>query len=343
MLEPAGQYRRRPAIARLRGTAPCWCGSGRKFKKCHGDHRAMRRPQVRPGRVSPMLDVPSEIDRPPYALGSLPVSSTSFQLHSGESLDRLRAACRVAAEVLETVGEHVRPGVTTDELDRVAHEAYVSRGAYPSTLSYKGYPKSICTSVNEVVCHGIPDDRPLEEGDIVNVDVTAYLNGMHGDTSATFPVGQVDKTLQALIEVTREATLRGIAAVAPGRPLNSIGNAIQPFAAARGYGVVVDYGGHGIGSVFHAAPHVNHTVHDWDTVEFEPGMTFTVEPMITGGSPNHHMWSDGWTVATNDLLPTAQFEHTVIVTDTGVEILTLTARGTSPAGTLEMVAEPAAS
>ncbi len=295
----------------------------------------MRRPPVRPGRVSPMRSVPPTVTPPGYVLGSLPVTAPSFQIHRGESLDRLRVACRVAAEVLDAVGQEVRPGVTTDMLDQVAHEAYVSRGAYPSTLSYKGYPKSICTSVNEVICHGIPDDRPLEEGDIVNVDVTAYVEGMHGDTSATFPVGRVDPTLGALIDVTREATLLGIAAVAPGRPLNSIGNAIEPFAFAHGFGVVVDYGGHGIGAVFHAAPHVNHTVHDWDTVEFEPGMTFTVEPMITAGSPNHHMWSDGWTVLANDLLPTAQFEHTVIVTDTGFEILTLTAEGDSPAGVLQ--------
>ena len=281
-----------------------------------------------------MLEVPPTVTPPDYVNGTLPVTSPSFQIHSGESLERLRVACRVAAEVLETVGEHVRPGVTTDELDRVAHEAYVSRGAYPSTLSYKGYPKSICTSVNEVICHGIPDDRALEEGDIVNVDVTAYIHGMHGDTSATFPVGRVDSTLQALIDVTREAMLRGIAEIAPGKPLNSIGGAIQPYAFAHGFGVVVDYGGHGIGSVFHAAPHVNHTAHEWDTIEFQPGMTFTVEPMITAGSPNHHMWADGWTVAANDLLPTAQFEHTVIVTDSGAEILTLTGAGGSPAGTL---------
>jgi methionyl aminopeptidase len=296
----------------------------------------MRLGPVQPGRVGPILPVPEGIVRPDYVLGNLPVTSPEFQIHSGESLDRLRVACRVAAEILVTVGSEVRPGVTTDHLDRVAHEAYVGRGAYPSTLTYKGYPKSICTSVNEIICHGIPDDRPLSEGDIVNVDVTAFIEGMHGDTSATFAVGQVDETLRALIDVTREATLKGIAAVAPGRPLNAIGDAIEPYAFAHGFGVVVDYGGHGIGSVFHAAPHVNHTVHDWDTTPFEPGMTFTVEPMITAGSPNHHMWSDGWTVAANDLLPTAQFEHTVIVTDTGVEILTLTAEGDSPAGSLTL-------
>lgn len=325
----------------MRGSAPCWCGSARKFKRCHGDQRALRLRPVEPGKVAPLLGVPESIQAPDYVAGSLPVTATSFQIHRGEDLERLRVACRVAAEVLETVGREIRPGITTDRLDRIAHEAYISRGAYPSTLNYKGYPKSICTSVNEVVCHGIPDDRPLRQGDIVNVDVTAFIGGMHGDTSATFAVGEVGPVLQSLIDSTREATLLGIAAVAPGRQLNAIGNAIEPFAASRGLGVVVDYGGHGIGSVFHAAPHVNHTAHDWDTVEFEPGLTFTVEPMLTAGSPNHHMWSDGWTVATNDLLPTAQFEHTVIVTDTGVEILTLTGRGTSSAGTLETTAAKA--
>lgn len=302
----------------------------------------MRRPPVKPGTVGPVRPVPSHIRPPEYVLGSLPVTDPSFQIHSGERLERMRTACRVAAEVLREAGSRVEPGITTDELDRIAHEAYVSRGAYPSTLNYKGFPKSICTSVNEVVCHGIPDDRPLEEGDIVNIDVTAYVEGMHGDNSATFAVGRVDPTLKSLIEGTRQATLLGIAAIAPGLPFNVVGRAIQPFAFSRGFGVVVDYGGHGIGSVFHAAPHVNHTVNDWDGGEFVPGLTLTVEPMVTAGSPNHHMWSDGWTVATNDLLPTAQFEHTVMVTESGVEILTLTGDGETCVGSLEDVHRAAA-
>lgn len=287
------------------------------------------------GTVSPMRDVPSAIVRPAYLLGSQPSVSPHAEVHSGASLERLRVACRVAAEVLETVGEAVKPGVTTDELDRIAHEAYLSRGAYPSTLGYKGFPKSICTSVNEIICHGIPDDRRLVKGDVVNVDVTAYVDGMHGDTSATFAVGEVDAPAAALIDVTKEAMLAGVAAVAPGKPLRAVGEAIQPIAHAHGLGVVYEYGGHGIGTVFHAAPHINHFVEERDHMLFEVGMTFTIEPMLTTGSPNSHIWNDDWTVAADDLLPSAQFEHTVVVTESGAEILTLTRRGTSPAGTLD--------
>lgn len=286
------------------------------------------------GAVSPKREVPAAIVRPAYVLGPQPFVSPTVEVHSGASLERLRVACRVAAEVLEEVGDAVKPGVTTDELDRIAHEAYLSRGAYPSTLGYKDFPKSICTSVNEIICHGVPDDRRLVKGDIVNVDVTAYIEGMHGDTSATFAVGEVDAPAAALIEVTREAMLAGVGAVAPGKPLRVIGEAIQPLAHAHGLGVVYEYGGHGIGTVFHAAPHINHFVEERDHVLFEEGMTFTIEPMLTTGSPSSHIWSDEWTVAADDLLPSAQFEHTVVVTESGSEILTLTSRGTSPAGLL---------
>jgi methionyl aminopeptidase len=260
------------------------------------------------------------------------------QVHTGSDLERLRHACQVAAEVLSAAGKLVAPGVTTDDIDEAAHDAYLAAGAYPSTLHYKGYSKSICTSVNEVICHGIPDSRPLQRGDIVNVDVTAYIDGMHGDTSATFLVGDVDLPTVTLVDLTRQALLRGIAALGPGKDLVVIGEAIQPFAHAHGLGVIREYGGHGIGAVFHAAPHVNHTIERDRPVPLEPGMTFTVEPMLTAGTTDFHLWSDQWTVVTNDLLPSAQFEHTVIITDAGAEILTLTAEGTSPSGTLELLA-----
>ena len=236
---------------------------------------------------------------------------------------------RVAAEVLVEAGAAVTPGITTDEIDAIAHAAYIARGAYPSTLGYGTYTKSVCTSVNEIVCHGIPDDRPLGEGDIVNIDVTAYIDGMHGDTSATFAVGgfdALDEPTRALVDTTREATLAGIAAVAPGRQLREIGRAVESLASARGYGVVRDYGGHGIGEIFHAPPHVSHVDARADPLTLVPGLCFTVEPMITAGVHTHHEWDDGWTVATDDGLPCAQFEHTVIVTDDGVEVLTVTAR-----------------
>lgn len=325
---------------RRRSNDLCWCGRGRKFKRCHGEHQRFRRPPVRPGVVSPMRTVPEGIARPPYVALGRPSGPAGVQRHHGADLARLRHACRVAAEVLGTTGAAVAAGVTTDELDEVAHDTYVRLGAYPSTLGYKGYPKSICTSVNEVVCHGIPDDRPLVEGDIVNVDVTAYVDGMHGDTSATFTVGEVDAPTAALVELTRTATLLGIAAVRPGEQLSAIGEAIEPFAAEHGLEVVRDWGGHGIGAVFHAAPHVNHAIERARTIRLDPGITFTVEPMLNAGTHRHHLWDDEWTVVTDDLLPSAQFEHTVIVTETGVEILTLTETGHSPVGHLATLAAP---
>lgn len=246
---------------------------------------------------------------------------------------RLRHACRVAAEVLLVAGEAVAPGVTTDEIDAVAHAAYIERGAYPSDLHYNGFTKSICTSVNGVVCHGIPDDRHLQEGDIVNIDVTAFIDGMHGDTSATFTVGRIDEPTLALVETTREATLRGIAAVVPGEPLRRIGEAIEPFARSRGYSVVREYGGHGIGQIFHAAPHIHHHVERGDDEPFRIGMSFTIEPMLLSGGPAFTQAPDGWTEHLDDAMPSAQFEHTIVVTRSGAEILTVTADGASAAGT----------
>jgi methionyl aminopeptidase len=251
------------------------------------------------------------------------------QILEGDALERMRHAGRVGAEVLaETVAAAV-VGVTTDELDAVAHAAYVARGSYPSTLGYHGYPKSICTSVNEIICHGIPDDRPLRDGDIVNIDVTAYIDGMHGDTSATVAIGTVTPQAAALIEATRQATLAGIAAIAPGRPLQAIAEAVVAVADAHGYGIVAEYGGHGIGEIFHAEPHVNHTIVSRDRTVLVPGMTITVEPMLTTGRPGFHQADDGWTEILDDGMQSAQFEHTVVVTDDGFEILTVTADGSS--------------
>jgi methionyl aminopeptidase len=243
---------------------------------------------------------------------------------SPDVIARMRVASRVAAEVLALTGAAVAPGVTTDELDEIAHRAYIERGAYPSTLNYHGYPKSICTSVNEVICHGIPEDRPLEDGDIVNIDVTAYLDGVHGDCNATFYVGDVDAESRALVETTRQCRDLGIAAVAPGRPLNDIGRAIEGHAHAHGYGVVRSFVGHGIGEQFHISPSVPHYYSPEATTIMAPGMTFTIEPMITAGSWREKMWDNGWTAVTTDGRRTAQFEHTLVVTEDGVEVLTLT-------------------
>jgi methionyl aminopeptidase len=309
-------------VSRLRSNEPCWCHSGAKLKRCHGNHAAVRRRPVEPGRVGPLRTVPDGIQRPSYVDTGIVVPAGPQIVRSADELVALRRACRVAAEVLAETGSHVAAGVTTDELDDIAHRAYLRRGAYPSTLHFHGYRKSICTSVNDVVCHGIPDDRPLEDGDIVNVDVTAYVDGFHGDTSATFAVGALDPQTRALVDTTAEATMAGIEAVRPGLPIRAIGAAVQRVADARGFGIISDYGGHGIGRHFHAAPHIGHTDDPAATTRMVEGMVFTVEPMLTAGSQHHRRWADGWTEATVDGLPSAQFEHTVIVTADGAEVLT---------------------
>jgi methionyl aminopeptidase len=239
-----------------------------------------------------------------------------------ELIAALRRAGQAGAEVLRSVGEAIRPGVTTDELDAVCHEECIARGAYPSPLNYHGYPKSVCTSVNEVICHGIPDSRPLAEGDIVNIDVTLFLDGVHGDTSATFGVGKIDPRSADLIEVTAHCLELGIQAVAPGRPISEIGRAIQALAERQGYGVVRSFVGHGIGTVFHNGLVIPHYHDPLARTLMEPGMVFTIEPMITMGNWRHVTWEDGWTAVTADGQRTAQFEHMLVVTDHGAEVLT---------------------
>ncbi len=243
-------------------------------------------------------------------------------VRSAEVIEAMRIAGRAAAEVLAEAGAAVSPGVTTDEIDAVVHAACIERGAYPSPLGYHGYPKSVCTSVNEVICHGIPDNRPLADGEIVNLDVTLYMGGVQGDSSATFPVGQIDERSQNLISVTRRCLELGIEAVKPGRPISDIGRAIQTHAEENGYGVVRAFVGHGIGRGFHTPPSVPHYFDSRATTVMEPGMTFTIEPMITMGDWRHVMWEDGWTAVTADGRRTAQFEHTLLVTEEGAEVLT---------------------
>ena len=277
---------------------------------------------VAPGVVSPRRPVPAHIPRPEYVGRAAPVPFTGSEVKDADTIERMRAACRLAAQARELVGAHVVPGVSTDELDRLGHEFLCDHGAYPSTLGYRGFPKSLCASVNEVICHGIPDSRVVRDGDIVNIDVTAYLGGVHGDTNATFCAGDVDEESRLLVERTREALARGIKAVAPGRRINVIGRVIEAYARRFGYGVVREFTGHGIGTSFHSGlvvPHYDDPVYD-DLIE--TGMTFTIEPMLNLGSHEWTMWPDGWTVVTKDLRRSAQFEHTVLVTSTGAEILT---------------------
>ncbi|WP_446665724.1 type I methionyl aminopeptidase [Flexivirga sp. B27] len=279
---------------------------------------------VRAGRVGPRRAVPAAIARPEYVGKPAPAPFTGSEVHDPELIERIRVSARIAAQALQAAGAAVRPGVTTDEIDRVGHEFMLDHGAYPSTLGYRGFPKSLCTSVNEIVCHGIPDDRPLEDGDIVKIDITAYKDGAHGDNCATFLVGDVDEESRLLVERTEAAMLRGIKAAMPGREVNVIGRVIEKYAKRFGYGVVRDYTGHGVGPVFHSGlviPHYDAAPAHADVIE--PGMTFTVEPMLNLGTPEWDLWDDDWTVATRDLKRSAQFEHTVLITDSGPEILTL--------------------
>jgi methionyl aminopeptidase len=297
---------------------PCWCGSGRKFKRCHKASTE----HIRPGRVSPPRPVPPEILRPPYADTGVPVRTPGPHVRTPDVIERMRVAGRAAAEVLQIVGAAVAPGVTTDQLDAICHEECIKRGGYPSPLNYGAFPKSLCTSVNEVICHGIPDDRALVDGDIVNLDVTIYLNGVHGDTNATFPVGRIDQASADLIAITRECLDRGIAAARPGRQIREIGRAIQSHAEGHGYGVVRAFVGHGIAETFHTDLQIPHYDDPRSTTVIEPGMTFTIEPMITMGAWQHEIWDDNWTAVTVDRRRTAQFEHTLLVNDDGAEVLT---------------------
>jgi methionyl aminopeptidase len=291
----------------------------------------IRQGSVRPGIQSPRRQVPASIPRPPYADSGDPGPTKRRFVQSADIIERMRVAGALAAEVLLIVGDEIAPGVTTDHLDAVGHHATVERGAYPSPLNYRHYPKSLCTSVNEVICHGIPDDRALREGDIVNVDVTVYHDGVHGDTNATFMVGTVDDESRKLVRETRTAMFAGIDAVKPGNRVNDIGRAIQRHAESHGLGVVREFIGHGIGEEFHGGLQILHYYDPSADTVLEPGMTFTIEPMITLGDPSMHMWEDGWTAVTNDASRCAQFEHTLVVTDDGHEILTVTADGHSAA------------
>ena len=302
---------------KLQTNDACWCGSGHKYKRCH----APSRERVRPATLSARRQVPEAIERPDYVETGVPRREEAL-VKDEETLDRMRRAGRTAAEVLAIGLAAVAPGVTTDEIDELVHVACLERGAYPSPLGYRGYPKSVCTSVNEVVCHGIPDSRRLRDGDIVNVDVTVYLDGVHGDTSATVGVGEIDEESARLVSVARECLARGIAAVGPGRPVSEIGRAIDACAAAAGFGVVRDFVGHGIGAVFHNTLAVPHYFSPAATTLMKEGMTFTIEPMLNTGVYATRLWEDGWTAVTADGGRSAQLEHTLVVTAGGAEVLT---------------------
>lgn len=306
-------------LNKIRPNDPCFCGSGRKFKRCH-------RPttdRITAGVQTPRREVPADIPAPPWAADGGGSDRSESDVKSPEVIERLRRTGRLAGDVLQQVGAAVAPGVTTEELDALCHRLSIEAGAYPSPLNYSGFPKSLCTSVNEVVCHGIPDDRELRDGDIVNLDVTVYREGVHGDTNATFFVGTVDPESQRLVRVTRESLARAMAVVRPGAVLNEIGRAIQDFAEGHGFGVVRQFIGHGIGETFHTDLAVPHYFDPRANRRLEENMVFTIEPMITVGDWRVETWDDDWTATTLDRKRTAQFEHTFLVTADGVEALTL--------------------
>ncbi|MGQ0485949.1 MAG: type I methionyl aminopeptidase [Hyphomicrobiales bacterium] len=253
--------------------------------------------------------------------------SGKIKLHPPEHFEGMRKAGRLTAEALDMLAAHVKPGVATEALDRLVVEFARDHKAIPAPLNYRGYPKSICTSINHVVCHGIPNDKPLREGDIVNIDITLIVDGWHGDSSRMYCVGEVPRKAERLVEVTHECLMRGIAAVKPGGHLGDVGHAIQTYAETERCSVVRDFCGHGLGGVFHDHPNVLHYGRLGEGVELKPGMFFTIEPMINLGRPHVKILGDGWTAVTRDRSLSAQFEHTVAVNETGCEIFTLSPQG----------------
>ncbi|XP_048390729.1 methionine aminopeptidase 1D, mitochondrial isoform X2 [Stegostoma tigrinum] len=277
---------------------------------------------VHPAVVGPSYPVPKHIKKPDYVTtGIIPDWGDCVEIKDEDQIQGLRQACQLARQILLLAGSSLKVGMTTEELDYIVHHEAIRNNAYPSPLSYGGFPKSVCTSVNNVVCHGIPDSRPLQNGDIINIDVTVYFNGYHGDTSETFLVGNVDKSGQKLVEVARRCRNEAIAVCRPGAPLNVIGNTISQIANAVGLQVCPHFIGHGIGSYFHGHPEIWHHANTNDLV-MEEGMTFTIEPILMEGSTEFRILQDGWTALSADGLRSAQFEHTIAITSKGAEILT---------------------
>ncbi|KAI9490854.1 peptidase M24, structural domain-containing protein [Zychaea mexicana] len=278
--------------------------------------------------LSPRRQIPEHIERPEYAETGIPKTEftpirNKIRVLSPEEIQATREACRITREVLETAAAAVRVGVTTDEIDRIVHEATIERGAYPSPLNYHYFPKSCCTSVNEVICHGIPDQRPLEDGDLLNIDISCFYNGFHGDANATYLVGDnVNPVAKKLVQVTRECLEKSIAAVKPGMRYRDFGKIIEDHATANGFSVVRAFCGHGINQLFHCAPDVPHYANNKAVGILKPGHIFTIEPMLCEGVYDDLLWPDGWTATTKDGKLSAQFEHTMLVTETGVEVLT---------------------
>ena len=305
-----------------------------KFHKISHQHLGYKfTGSLRPYKVLPKVDVsniPNDIMLPDYAnvLSGISKSeeivrhSTSIPILRPDEIDGVKAACKIAREVLDLTAKNIQIGITTDELDKIAHQAIITRGGYPSPLNYYGFPKSICTSINEVVCHGIPDERPLQNGDIINIDITVYYRGFHGDVNETYTVGNVDISDMHLINITKQCLYAAIDICKPGVRYRQIGDIIQKIADESGFSIARSYGGHGVGKLFHCAPQIPHYSPNKAIGIMRPGHIFTIEPMINQGTWKDTVWPDKWTVVTEDGKKSAQFEHTLLITDTGVEILT---------------------
>ncbi|PXF45294.1 Methionine aminopeptidase 1A [Gracilariopsis chorda] len=283
--------------------------------------------KLRPGRLSPRRTVPETVPRPDYwkdgrPKAKLPRYPWEIDSLNEEQIERMRESGRMAREILDIAGRMVKPGVLTDEIDAVVHEEIVKRGAYPSPLNYNNFPKSCCTSINEVVCHGIPDNTALVDGDIINIDITVFHNGFHGDCSETFLVGDVDEKGRKLARVTHECLEKAIEICKPGLAVKKIGGVIEDHARRHGFSVVRNFCGHGVNSVFHTTPNVMHFKNNEPAGILKPGVTFTIEPMINEGTHRNVVWPDDWTATTLDGRRSAQFEHTLLITETGVERLT---------------------
>lgn len=279
----------------------CWCGSGKKYKKCHLEHDEKLKSFKRDG---------------------YPIPDRSL-IKKAEDIDGIRKACQLTKSILDKLDTIIEPGTTTEDIDNWVHKQITSAGAVPATLGYKGFPKSCCTSINEVICHGIPSPtRVLKEGDIINVDLTSILNGYYGDSCRMYPVGKISKRAEKLSLVTKQCLDRSIAAIKPFMPLNIVGEVITQHAESHGYSVVEIFGGHGIGLAFHEEPFVYHCETEHKQMILVPGMTFTIEPMINEGGPDGKILDDGWTAVTEDGTLSAQWEHTILITESGAEVLT---------------------
>lgn len=303
----------------------------KRKRKRRGPLPPVSEPAIRPGIIGLSRTVPGEIVKPPYAATGDPGPSVSSLVRADDELEAMRKAGAIAAEVLIHAGSFVEPGITTDKIDEIVHTESVRRGAYPSPLNYRGFPKSVCTSVNEVICHGIPDSRPLLDGDIINIDVTVFVDGVHGDNSCTFLVGDVDEHSRRLVAETYVSMMEGIKTVRNGSRVNEIGKAIERHARAHDLGVVREFIGHGVGTEFHSDLQIPHYYDPKSNTELLTGMTFTVEPMLTLGDPSLYLWEDEWTALTMDGRRSAQFEHTLVVTDSGYELLTVASDGSTAA------------